>query len=236
MTRKVFSEAEIELVRRNYADSSTADLATVCGCSEEQIFSLAKRLGLKKDKAYLKRTFGAALAKAGEKHRFQKGQVPPNKGMKMPEGWCPGNMARTQFKPGSQPVGTMPVGSHRINYGNRKRATRPSLEFKFSDEPGPYTNRWIPVTRKVWIEANGPVPPGHVVAFKPGRYSVRVEDITLDALECITNAENVRRNSIQNLPPELAQVHRLRGVLTRAINRKTREADGPAPTEEDATT
>lgn len=172
------------------------------------------------------------LVNSGAVHRFAKGTVPPNKGQKMPPGWAPGRMASTQFQPGAMPFNNLPVGSYRINHGNRKRGTRPVLEFKFSDAPGPCTNRWVSVTRKVWIEAHGAVPPGHVIAFKPGRYSVQLQDITLDALECITNAENVRRNSLHNLPPELAQVHRLRGALTRAINRKLKDEGGDAPTPE----
>ena len=225
VTRKRFSAVEEELVRRHYADSHNADLAVACRCTVEQLYRLANRLGVSKSPAYISATFGPMLAAAGMAARFKPGAVPANKGKKMPEGWAPGDMARTQFKPGQVPSNWMPVGSYRLSSQGSRKGARKILEYKFSDAPGPHTNRWIPVHRKVWIEANGPVPPGHVVAWKPGRYSTRLEDITLDALECITNADNVRRNSIHQLPPELADVHRLRGVLTRAINRKQKEKD-----------
>lgn len=221
MPRKVFSLADRELVRLRYADTPTDMLTTVCGCTVPQMYALAHRMGLKKSPDFISKHFGAQLAETGKDHRFKKGQVPPNKGIKRP-GYAPGDMASTQFKKGQMPHTWMPVGSYRL-VKQGPHSQRQVLEVKFSEAPGPYTNRWIPVHRRVWIEANGPVPAGHVIAFKPGRFSNQVDEITLDALECITNADNVRRNSLHTLPPELAAVHRLRGVLTRAINRKQKE-------------
>lgn len=47
-TRRRFTRVEIELVRRNYADSLAADLSTVTGLSEPEIHRLARRLGVRK--------------------------------------------------------------------------------------------------------------------------------------------------------------------------------------------
>jgi hypothetical protein len=107
------------------------------------------------------------------------------------------------------------VGTYRVNGDH-------FLEFKFSDEPGPYTKRWVPVHRKLWIEANGPVPSGHVVRFKDGLKTTVLEEITLDRIECITLAENLKRNSLYRYPKEIQDAMRARGLLKRAINRKER--------------
>lgn len=64
------------------------------------------------------------------------------------------------------------------------------------------------------------MPKGHLVVFRPGRKTLDAELITLDAVELITRAENMARNTMHRLPKELAQVHQLRGVLTRTINQR----------------
>jgi hypothetical protein len=72
----------------------------------------------------------------------------------------------------------------------------------------------------VWVRANGPVPPKHIVVFKPGMRSAVLEEITVDRVECISLAENMKRNTRHNLPPELNEVVQLRSVLTRQINKR----------------
>lgn len=220
--RRAWSEADRELLRRNYADSNTADLARVLGRKPGQVLSMAHALGLRKDRALIAREARKNLQAPGhgfKQHQFKPGQVSPNKGCK---GWqAGGRAAQTQFKPGNVPLTWMPVGSYRVNRGDE------ALERKVNDLPGPNHVRWKPVSRLVWEEANGPVPAGHLVVFKPGRKTTKLEEITLEAVECITKAEHARRNSIHNLPPEFAEVARLRGQLTRAINRKAREGQQP---------
>ena len=77
--------------------------------------------------------------------------------------------------------------------------------------------------RLVWIEANGPVPDGHVVRFKPGRRTTDVEMITLDAIECVTLAQNMKRNSFRNnYPPEVVKLIENRAHLQRMINKRQR--------------
>ena len=81
--------------------------------------------------------------------------------------------------------------------------------------------RWTAVHRLVWEAAHGPIEPGYVVVFRPGRRSANLDEITLDALELVTRAELMGRNSVHNLPPELVQIAQLRGVLNRKINQRT---------------
>lgn len=221
--RRPWTEAELELLRRNYPDSRTEDLAAVLGRSLTTVYQKAIKLGLRKSDAYLASPAACRLRRGdnvGAEHRFKKGQVPPNKGLRRP-GWAPGDMAKTQFKkgrPANEARNYVPIGSYRLSKDGY-------LERKVTDDPSFVpARRWVAVHRLVWIEANGPIPDGHVVVFKPGRRTTVEADITLDALELITRQALMARNTVHNLPPELASVVQLRGALSRQINKRTKEA------------
>lgn len=217
-SRRFWSEVELELLRRNFADSHTRDIAQVVGRTASQVLAKANKLGLRKSLAFIAEVARERALRpehGGHATRFKKGQPPANKGVKRPDGWAPGNMRSTQFKPGSKPHTWVPVGSYRITADGQ-------LERKTNDEPGPNNVRWKGVHSLVWQAANGPVPEGHVVVFKPGRRTTKLEDITLDAVELLSRAELCRRNSIHTLPPELADVMRLRGQLKRQINKRAK--------------
>lgn len=75
-----------------------------------------------------------------------------------------------------------------------------------------------------WEAANGPVPEGHIVIFKPGMKTFVSAEITVDRLEVVTLAENMRRNSFHTrYPKDLAELVMLKASLTRKINRRTKE-------------
>lgn len=203
--RAFWSAAERELLRRHYADSSTADLARVLGRSVQAVGMQAVKLGLRKSEAW----------RAAHATTFQPGLVPWNKGVRYEAG---GRSAQTRFKPGGLPHTTLAVGTLRI--------TRDGiLQRKFSDAKyGSPSRRWRSVHRLVWEAAHGPVPDGHIVVFKPGRFTNLEDDITLDRLECISQADNARRNHPRNKSPELARLYQLKGAITRQANRIAREA------------
>lgn len=144
--------------------------------------------------------------------------------------------ARSGIRPAGHPVQWPRLSSRRAG-----RRTRPAtisrsgslrlskdgyLERKVTDDPSlAPVRRWVGVHRLVWIAANGPVPPQHIVAFKRGRRTTDPALITLDALELITLAENMRRNSLHNYPREIVHVHQLRAAITRQINRRANTED-----------
>lgn len=76
----------------------------------------------------------------------------------------------------------------------------------------------------VWVEVNGPVPANHYIVFKQGMRTTKLEEITLDRLECISKAENMRRNSYHNYGPEVAKLVQLRGAISRQINKERKAA------------
>lgn len=206
-------------VRRRYPHDPAAQIAADMGLSTSQVYNRAWSLGIKKTRetiARMSRERAADPNHASRAFRFKKGQVPANKGLRRP-GWAPGNMAKTQFKKGraaSEARNYCQIGSLRINKDGY-------LERKITDDPTIYpARRWIPIHRQVWIEANGPVPDRHMVVFKKGMRTNVLEEITLDRVECISLAENMRRNTFHNYGPEVAQVVQLRGAITRQINKR----------------
>lgn len=212
--RRAWSEFELEVMRKHYPITTAVNLAELFNRSLSSVHGMAAKLGLAKREG-----FAADIARErmtpdhpARAHQFAKGIVPANKGLRRP-GWAPGDMARTQFKPGHRPT-EMPLGSHRINADGW-------LDRKVLMD-GPPQHRWKAVHRIVWEAAHGPVPPGYRVVFKGGRTTV-LEEITLDRLEMITARELMLRNSIHHLPPELADVARLRGRITRAIRQREEE-------------
>jgi hypothetical protein len=221
--KRFWTEAETEMLRRHYADTRTEVLAEALGRPHERVLAKANAMGLKKSRELIAQIARERTEQPGHgsrAHRLKPGHVPANKGVKHPEGWAPGNMARSQFKPGHKPHTWVPVGSYRVSPGG-------ALERKTSDDPGPSHVRWKPVHRLVWEAANGPVPPGHLVVFKPGRRTADLALITLDAVELLTRAEIMARNTLHQYPKYIVNATMLLGAFTRKINQRKKEEAKP---------
>ena len=211
-----WTDDQVAHLRQHYADTLTADLAITLGVRASRILAKANALGLRKSTALISETARQRTLSPGHGSlgsRIQPGAVPWNKGVKG-ERVSPA----TELKPGNRPATWVPVGSYRVNADGY-------LDRKVTDDGGP-NQRWQPVHRLLWIEAHGPIPAGHIVVFKPGRRTADLAQITLDAIELVTRAENMLRNSYHtNYPPELRSLVQLRGALLRQINRKAKEAE-----------
>ena len=221
-------EREAELARR-YDTESAADIAASFGCSKGIVYNRAWQLGLKKSSEWARectrRRWSDGRHEGSRAAHFRKGQVPHNKGLPQAE-WNPNAAAAaaTQFRPGEMPYNWVPVGSYRVT-------TMGDVEQKIADDrtPGMSRRNWRPVRVLVWEAAHGPVPAGHVIRFRDGRATTDPDAIKVEHLECITRAENMRRNSYHtHLPPEVARLVQLRGALNRKINnrRKANEEQG----------
>lgn len=213
--RKIWTPDELLMLKHLYPNTFTATLAKLFGCNIDVVYHQAHRIDLKKSAWYAASPMAQRLRaddSPGKAHRFQKGHVPANKGIKGVTGNHPNSRA-TQFKKGQKPHQTMPIGSYRLDKDE-------TLQRKISEQSGNNSKRWRSVHELVWIEHNGPVPPGHICVFKPGMRTNKLEEITIDRVDCISLADHLRRNSVHRYGKKIAQLSQLRAQITRQINKR----------------
>lgn len=120
--------------------------------------------------------------------RFEKGNIPPNKGKK---GYYALGCEKGWFKRGETPINHKPVGSERVDVDGYTLIK--------TKEP----NIWVPKHKVLWEEKNGKVPEGHVLTFLDGDKS----NITIDNLALITMAESLEltRSELRSENPEFTK-------------------------------
>ena len=213
VSRTFWTAEQITVLSERYPHVKSEVIAQEIGRSVRSVYQKALALGLKKSPEFLQSGLAGRLdGVRGGKTRFQKGHRTWNAGMK---GWQAQGVQATQFKPGSMPHDTQPIGSYRLDKDG-------TLQRKISNAKGNNSKRWRGVHELVWVEANGPVPAGHIVVFKPGMRTNILEEITLQRVECISFAENMQRNTRHRLPKEINEVIHLRAVLSRQINKRSK--------------
>lgn len=104
--------------------------------------------------------------KTGRTGCFVKGQTPPNKGKRCPEGkgGRHPNARRTQFGKGHEPHNTRYLGHERID-------PKDGYVYISVAETNPHTGygrRYVLKHRWLWEKANGPVPKGHCLKCLDG--------------------------------------------------------------------
>ena len=230
MTRHRWAPESLDTLRRLYPDHTADVVAKVIGCSAKAVYNQAREQGLAKSEAFLASDKSGRVKRGKQNpamvaNQFKSGHETWNKGKPGTTGLHP-NCRATQFKKGRKPEEArnyQPIGSLRIckdGYLERKVTDDPSLA---------PARRWVAVHRLVWGAERGPIPDGHIVVFKPGLNTAVPELITADRLECISRAENARRNHPRSKSPELAKLVQLKGAITRQVNRITREAKEAQP-------
>lgn len=218
--RRYWSPAEDALLRELYPHHPTRDVARMLERALTATYARAAALDLRKSAAYLASpASGRLYGQNGKATRFQKGQVPPNKGLRRP-GYAPGRMRETQFKKGQFPFNRDPdfyvLGALRVN-------TEGYIEMRTSFEPGGCG--WSLLHRILWEDAHGPVPRTHALVFKDGDRL----NVELDNLEVITRAELIRRNTIHNLPAPLKSTITVLGQLKRRIREEQNRGSAEPP-------
>lgn len=149
--------------------------------------------------------------------RFLPGQASWNKGKQFDSG---GRSHETRFKPGHRGgialERYLPVGSERVHKGGY-------IQVKVNEDPV-FHKRWRFVHVMTWEATHGPVPKGHVVSFKNGDPTDcrRVEN-----LELLHRRELMLRNTVHNYPPELRQVIRLKGAISKRIAARIKKEQHP---------
>jgi hypothetical protein len=175
---------------------------------------MAQSLGLKKSASRIAVVQAQRIQQlnALALNRFEPGHNTWNKGKTLPGHGAP----NTFFKQGHVPHTHKPIGSQRLSKDG-------CLIVKVADT-GVKRQDWVPAQVIAWVNAYGPIPKGHIVVFRRDLKTAQLHEITVDRLECIDRIELMRRNSVhKKYPPELAQLQQLRGVLTRQINKLSKE-------------
>lgn len=153
--RERWTRKDDAALRRLYPDTSTVEVADRLGRTVASTYGRAKYLGLKKSAAYLASPAACRLRRGdniGAAFRFQKGNVPANKGLRRP-GFGPGRMKQTQFKKGQRVWNWRPLGSERLvdGYLYTKVSNRPRV---------PWTRNWKPTHVLRWEKKHGRIPEG----------------------------------------------------------------------------
>ncbi len=214
-TRRNWTEAEREIIRTEFSDMTSDTLAAKLNRTVASVNQQAALMGVKKSAAHLSSDLGGRFSKCqvlGYEHRFKKGQPAINKGKKQPDYMTPEAIERTKktrFQKGSDngkqlPIGTITILNGKngkvkvIILGNGKRA---------------YLNR------HTWAQANGEIPKGMIIVHK----DKDPMNCDLENLEMISKAENMRRNSMINMPPELKETAYMLITLKSTITRQTKK-------------
>ncbi|MDB5777555.1 MAG: endonuclease [Herbaspirillum sp.] len=209
--RMPWTDEDNAILCARYPHERTSVVAEALGRRLAQVYQHAAKMRLSKSPEFLASpASGRTNGRQGAGTRFTKGIIPWNKGTHFDSG---GRSVETRFKPGKMPHNTLSIGSYRVDKDG-------TLQRKVSEAKGNNSKRWRGVHELVWIAQHGPVPPKHIVVFKSGKRTAILEEITLDSVECIGLAENMKRNTRHNYPKELSDLMQLRGAITRQINKR----------------
>jgi hypothetical protein len=211
--RRRWTAAQIKKLRTLYPGHYTRDVARRLRMKINRVNAKASQLGLRKNTAFRKRELdrqARRLRAAGSAYRFPKGHVPANKGLRRP-GWAPGRMRETQFKKGQFPFNRDPefyvLGALRVN-------TDGYIDMRISFDKGALG--WKPLHRILWEDARGAVPKKHCLRFIDGDKL----NVCLENIELIHRGDNMRRNSMHNMPKPLKDTIRALGQLKRRIRER----------------
>lgn len=156
-----------EFIRDNSQGVSSTNMADMVN----------ERFGTDFNKSRMKEFRRKYGIKSGVTGWFKKGATPYTKGKTLEE-ICkndPVKLAKiraTQFREGNRPVNELPVGSITVA-GNGYKVRKIAMD-------GSQWERWEFIHRAVWVEHNGPIPEGYVLAFKDGdRMNCELDNLML---------------------------------------------------------
>lgn len=210
-SKRFWTPAAIERLRRIYPDHTGAETARRLGYSLTSVYNKAAELRLGKSARFLASDLSGRIQRGRKDPRmtatqFKPGLTPWNKGKPFQAG---GNSHLTRFRKGQVSkrwdTEIYTVGCLRLNTdGELEIKTRMGLR------------AWVRMARYVWWSETGRWPRrDQVVRCRNGD----AHDTRFENLELISRRENMRRNSYHtNYPPQVARLVQLQGAISRQIN------------------
>lgn len=168
-----YTKQQLAFLRRCY---KRMDLPTLTTAFNE-------RFGTDRTDKQIRSTLRNHRMQSGRTGQFEKGGKPWNTGTHFKAG---GRSARTRFKKGNRPHGTLPIGSERAIKGGY-------IQVKVA-EP----SAWRMKHHLAYEQHHGPIPPGHVVTFRD-LDPTNCDPANLEAISCGENAIRNKLN-IRGLP------------------------------------
>lgn len=165
---RLFTEVQKMFIKENYKGRSVAEMTRFfndyfkTNIAEKQITAFVQNNGIT----------------SGRTGRFKKKHVPWNYNTK---GFTGPN--KRSFKKGSIPPKTKPLGSERTGKDDYRL-------IKVLDRNGRACKRFKPKHVHIWEKVNGPVPAGHVIAFKDSNKN----NMDISNLVLLSRAEMLRLN------------------------------------------
>jgi len=217
--KKNWTSSEDAIIIDRYPTEDTREMATLLDRTYSMVLNRAFTLGIKKTKEYMQKN-GYRVQKFGVSTQFVKGHKPDNKGKKQTEYMSPEAIDKTKvsrFKKGQKPHNAKP------NYYESIRKDKNGHDYIYIKDP----NYKVMVGKHVyiWELHHGKVPAGHNIIFKDND----TKNCVIENLDCISNAENMKRNSLHNYPNEIKELTHLKAAINRQINKhsKTKTDDNP---------
>lgn len=208
MQRRFWTKEEDRLFKKLYPNNYSIDVAKKLKRSVRSIYARARTLGLCKSKAFIKMELAKQaerLKKVGIPYRIKKGSIPPNKGKKMPIHVYKA-AKKTMFKKGHRPANTLYNGAI---------TTRPDSKGRVYKFIRIKKGKWELLHRKLWMDAHGKIPKGHIVKFKDGNsLNVKLSNLVLRKM-----SDNMLDNTIHRLPPDIKEVILIKTRIKRKIKK-----------------
>lgn len=220
--KTTFTEAEDNYIRQTYLKLPVKQIASKMGRSYTGVMGRLSAMGLQIPPEIIQRNIAAG--------RIQKGNVPVNKGKKMPADVYE-KVKATMFQKGNRPPNT----KSRDGIVVERLHKRTGFSYKYVRIS---LGNWVLLHRHKWEQKNGPIPKGHCIAFKDGNtlnchlknlFIISQRDNRLrnsgstllsDAwvAQTITRKNKALRETIINTRPDLIELKRQSIILKRTIN------------------
>jgi hypothetical protein len=179
---RIFTPEQIRFLQDNYAGKSAAAMT--------EMFNLAFQTAITLQQ--IRTAVHNRGINSGRTGRFEKGLTPWNRDKK---GYIGANP--TSFVKGNRPANWQPLGTERIDSKDGFILVKIAERNPYTGAPTRYKHKHV----HVWETLHGPVPKGHVVAFRDG-IKINCEP---DNLMLLTRAELLvlNQHGYKDVPPEL---------------------------------